>query len=240
MIFRKVKLIVLPCVIATVLMLTGCASVIKDMQDVVNGSVGIGFTKENEMPVLGADVQLGFVTHPALSTSGETFCVNYGWRNGDHRGSMLEFAVSEPWMTIAFPKLKLLNLSYAVSGFGSDAVDIWNRESRKQYFESHREDLLGKNTNLDTKDDDDPFPPLSTYKKLGAWLPIPLPDIPSNINHPFTLRELTNFNAGVHLGFITLRAGVNPLEFVELVFSLFGLGWDELDRIQDDDDQQNP
>ena len=232
----KIKSIMLSCVAVVVLMLTGCASIVKDMQDCIYGSVGIGLGMSGIgfVPALAADVQLGGVTHPALSTAPRIISGNLGWRDSDGLGDdslvFPELSVAEPWTSIdmddQFPHD--INLSYVRLEYDTLLIDHSNYESSSQNLNSYIENIFSMDANLITE-----IKVENTYSpfiKAGTWLPIPIPDIPDDVNKPFSLRELTNFNAGVHLGVFSIRAGVNPLEFVELLFTLFGQGWDERDR----------
>jgi len=222
----KTSSLMLACFAVALLLLTGCASpLVRDLQDCVSVSVGVGQmsnedSEKKPFPVLAADVQLGFVTHPALATSW-TYSENIGWRDGDFRGVMREHAAYDPWVTVSNGGVLGLLGSYSAGSVRKGGAED---DSTSQSLKSIFEDLYDGGEINDKYDTT-----YWEYLKLGLWTPIP-PLYAEDVKMPYSLSELTNFNAGVHLGYVTLRVGVNPLEFIELVFTLFRQGWDERDR----------
>jgi hypothetical protein len=220
----KTRSLMLTCFVVALLLLTGCASsLVRDLQDCVSVSVGTGSATDKDgnktsVPALAADIQIGFITHPSLATTLSTDSINYGWRDGDFRGEMNEFGMFEPWITFVEPPYFPIG-SYLVLE-QSKNINHSNHDSINQIIKFIKKDMYNGDTRFDE----------SLYMKAGLWWPIPIFPEDNDVKMPFSLCELTNINAGVHLGYVTLRAGVNPLEFVELVFSLFGQGWDKRDR----------
>jgi hypothetical protein len=207
-----------PILGATVaLFLTACApGRLADLKDVGKLSLGTGIG-------LSVDAQLGALTHPSLGFAQKQGAIGYDGRESD------DFFYSA---RVSFPQS-----IFTARAEGAGILEALNSTG---WVVSYKQPSLQK-----ALEEADKFlsrkPPREfgqiidgrTYggtQRTGHWLPIPGR---TDAGPYFTYNALTDFNAGLMVGPFAGRAGVNPLELVDLL-----LGFVSLDIAGDDPDEE--